>query len=183
MNERHQQAEQLLVDISLSPKNRVIVVSGLPGVGKTTIAACLAATLKAVHINADAVRSSLTKHLGFSYEDRIEQGKTLGQIAKIVADSGHVAVVDYVAPVWPSRFALLNHIGQHRQNAWWFELQRPGHESRFKDTAKIYEQMFGSIAWGSAEKMHIAGFYSPLMVGKSLEPHNIVVDILGRMQS
>ena len=46
--------------------DRKILIMGLPGAGKTTLARILAARLNAVHFNADEVRQNVNKDLGFS---------------------------------------------------------------------------------------------------------------------
>ena len=53
--------------------HRKILVMGLPGAGKTTLATALARRLNAVHFNADEVRRNINSELGFSEADRIEQ--------------------------------------------------------------------------------------------------------------
>ena len=44
---------------------RKILIMGLPGAGKTTLATALAPLLNAVVFNADAVRANLSRDLGF----------------------------------------------------------------------------------------------------------------------
>ena len=51
---------------------RKILIMGLPGAGKTTLANVLAPLLNAVTFNADMVRANLSRDLGFSVDDRIE---------------------------------------------------------------------------------------------------------------
>ena len=62
--------------MTFAPKK--ILVMGLPGAGKTTLATALAPRLNAVHFNADAVRANLNKDLGFEPKDRIEQARRMG---------------------------------------------------------------------------------------------------------
>ena len=45
---------------------RKILIMGLPGAGKTTLARELAPLLRAVLFNADEVRKTLNRDLGFS---------------------------------------------------------------------------------------------------------------------
>ena len=54
---------------------RKILIMGLPGAGKTTLAGVLAPLLNAVVFNADAVRANLSRDLGFSHEDRVEHAR------------------------------------------------------------------------------------------------------------
>jgi len=50
-----------------------ILIMGLPGSGKTTLAEQLADRLPAVWYNADEIRNNINKDLNFSDNDRIEQ--------------------------------------------------------------------------------------------------------------
>jgi adenylylsulfate kinase-like enzyme len=54
---------------------RKILITGLPGAGKTTLANALAPLLNAVVFNSDAVRANLSRDLGFSHEDRVEHAR------------------------------------------------------------------------------------------------------------
>lgn len=79
---------------------------GLPGTGKTTLAAALADKLKAVWFNADVIRQHINKDLGFSNEDRIEQAKRMGILCDIVNNAGHIAIADFVCPTNETRKAF-----------------------------------------------------------------------------
>lgn len=83
-----------------------ILVMGLPGSGKTTLAQILARKLGAVHWNADAVRSNVNKDLGFSMDDRIEQARRMGWLCDQVTSAGHIAVADFVCPTFATRNAF-----------------------------------------------------------------------------
>lgn len=61
-----------------------ILIMGLPGAGKTTLANGLAPRLNAAHFNADEVRANINKDLGFSEADRIEQARRMGPTARRV---------------------------------------------------------------------------------------------------
>jgi adenylylsulfate kinase-like enzyme len=63
--------------------NRKILIMGLPGAGKTTLARILAPTLSAVLFNADEVRANINRELGFSHEDRIEHTRRMGWLGAI----------------------------------------------------------------------------------------------------
>jgi adenylylsulfate kinase len=77
-----------------------ILIMGLPGAGKTTLAAALSAELffntKSVWINADTIREKYNDW-DFSYEGRIRQAKRLRNEASIL--EGDFAIVDFVCPL------------------------------------------------------------------------------------
>lgn len=83
-----------------------ILIMGLPGAGKTTLAQVLAPRLKAVHFNADAIRQNVNKELGFSLEDRLEQARRMGWLCDRVTEAGHIAVADFVCPTPQTREAF-----------------------------------------------------------------------------
>ncbi|HMK90667.1 MAG TPA: adenylyl-sulfate kinase [Methylocystis sp.] len=83
-----------------------ILIMGLPGTGKTTLALSLAPRLGAVHFNADAVRANICRDLGFSVEDRIEQARRMGWLCDQVIAAGHVAIADFVCPTEDTRRAF-----------------------------------------------------------------------------
>ena len=56
---------------------RKILIMGLPGAGKTTLATALAPLISAVVFNADAVRTNLSRDLGFSHSDRVEHARRM----------------------------------------------------------------------------------------------------------
>ena len=85
---------------------RKILIMGLPGAGKTTLARELAPLLRAVLFNADEVRQNLNRDLGFSPEDRIEQARRMGWLCDRVVEAGHVAIADFICPTAETRAAL-----------------------------------------------------------------------------
>jgi adenylylsulfate kinase len=84
-----------------------ILLMGLPGAGKTTLATQLALRLNAVHFNADDVRAHINKDLGFSETDRIEQARRMGWLCDQVVKVGCFAIADFICPTPATRAAFL----------------------------------------------------------------------------
>jgi cytidyltransferase-like protein len=82
---------------------RKILIMGLAGAGKTTLAKLLVPRLNAVHFNADEVRANLNKDLSFTLEDRIEQARRMGWLCDRVIEAGTHAVADFICPTVATR--------------------------------------------------------------------------------
>lgn len=89
-----------------SEVHRKILIMGLPGAGKTTLAKALAPRLNAVHFNADEIRQNINKDLGFSEADRIEQARRIGWLCDQVVKTGCFAVADFICPTPEARAAF-----------------------------------------------------------------------------
>ncbi len=85
---------------------RKILIMGLPGAGKTTLATSLAPLLNAVVFNADAVRANLSRDLGFSIEDRVEHARRMGWMCDRVVEAGGTVIADFVCPTPETRAAF-----------------------------------------------------------------------------
>ncbi|HUE59380.1 MAG TPA: adenylyl-sulfate kinase, partial [Acidimicrobiales bacterium] len=77
--------------------------TGLSGSGKSTVAVELerrlvAAGRPAYLLDGDNLRHGLNSNLGFSAADRAENVRRVGEVAKLFADAGMVAVVSLVSP-------------------------------------------------------------------------------------
>jgi cytidyltransferase-like protein len=83
-----------------------ILIMGLPGAGKTTLANTLAPLLNAVVFNADAVRANLSRDLGFSHQDRVEHARRMGWMCDRVVESGGTVVADFICPTPETRAAF-----------------------------------------------------------------------------
>ena len=83
-----------------------VLVMGLPGAGKTTLASELAVRLNAVHFNADDVRANVNKDLGFSEADRLEQARRMGWLCDQVVKVGCFAIADFICPTPSTRAAF-----------------------------------------------------------------------------
>ncbi len=93
-----QEREQLL-----NQKGCVIWFTGLSGSGKSTLANAVAQLLhqRQHHtyvLDGDNVRHGLNKNLGFSPEDRAENIRRIGEVAKLFADAGTIAMTAFISP-------------------------------------------------------------------------------------
>src|SRR5215831_5908262 len=108
---------------------RKILIMGLPGAGKTTLATALAPLLNAVVFNADAVRANISRDLGFSHPDRIEHARRMGWICDQVAEAGGTVIADFICPTEETRAAF--------GKAFTIWLDRIS-ASRFEDTNRMF---------------------------------------------
>jgi hypothetical protein len=83
-----------------------ILIMGLPGAGKTTLARELAPLLGAAVFNADAVRRNVNRDLGFSLEDRIEHAHRMSWMCDRVVEAGGTAIADFICPTEATRDAF-----------------------------------------------------------------------------
>lgn len=109
---------------------RKILIMGLPGAGKSTLARVLAPRLAAVHYDADEVRANINKDLGFSPEDRIEQARRMGWLCDRVVEAGGIAIGDFVCPLKETRDAF------GPAFTVWMDRIKQG---RFQDTNRLFQ--------------------------------------------
>ena len=88
---------------SLKAKGATLWFTGLSASGKSTIASALEQHLvsQGVHcyrLDGDNIRHGLNKNLGFSADDRAENIRRIGEVAKLFADSGCIALTSFISP-------------------------------------------------------------------------------------
>ncbi|MEH6777509.1 adenylyl-sulfate kinase [Maribacter arcticus] len=81
----------------------LIFFTGLSGSGKSTVACALEEKLfkegiKTYVLDGDNVRRGINRNLSFSPEDRSENNRRIGEIAKLFIDAGLVVLAAFVAP-------------------------------------------------------------------------------------
>lgn len=81
----------------------VLWFTGLSGSGKSTIANAFSSYLYEQGINeyvldGDNIRHGLNKDLGFSDEDRAENIRRIGEVAKLFVDSGTMVTTAFISP-------------------------------------------------------------------------------------
>src|ERR1700727_1391008 len=93
---------------ALSQTGATVWLTGLPASGKSTIAVALERQLvasgrAAYLLDGDNIRHGLSDDLGFAPGDRAENVRRVGQVARLFADAGVVALVSLVSPLRSDR--------------------------------------------------------------------------------
>ena len=81
---------------------KIILIMGLPGSGKTTLASKLAPLVNAKRINADEVRKA-HNDWDFSEEGRKRQAKRMADLAIKIKQEGHYVIADFICPTPEAR--------------------------------------------------------------------------------
>jgi bifunctional enzyme CysN/CysC len=87
----------------LGLRGATVWLTGLSGSGKSTVAVLLERRLvesgrAAYLLDGDNLRHGLNRDLGFSDEDRVENVRRVGEVARLLADAGVVAVAPLISP-------------------------------------------------------------------------------------
>jgi adenylylsulfate kinase len=97
----------------LKQKGCTIWFTGLSGSGKSTIAFTLEHALVqrgrlAYVLDGDNIRHGLNKNLGFTAQDREENIRRIGEVAKLFADAGVVTLTSFISPYRKDRDNVRN---------------------------------------------------------------------------
>lgn len=87
----------------LSLRGATLWFTGLSASGKSTIAAALEAELirrkrPCYRLDGDNLRLGLNSDLGFSHEDRHENIRRVGEVARLFADAGVITLASFISP-------------------------------------------------------------------------------------
>ena len=107
-----------------------ILIFGLPGSGKTTLAKPLANLVGGVHINADETRRKYDDW-DFTKAGRVRQAQRMRHLADGVVMAGKVAVADFVCPTRITRLEFNPDF-----TVWMDTIE----EGRFEDTNALFEK-------------------------------------------
>jgi adenylylsulfate kinase len=95
----------------LGQKGVTVWMTGLSASGKSTIAVILEQMLlhlkkHAYRLDGDNIRMGLNKNLGFSAEDRAENIRRIGEVARLFTDAGVIAITSFISPYRKDRDAV-----------------------------------------------------------------------------
>lgn len=119
----------------------VVWLTGLSGAGKSTIAHALGPTLrsrgkKVEILDGDAVRTNLSKELGFSREHRDWNVARIAFVAHLLARNGVAVIVAAVSPYREARLEARRRIGDFVE----VHVAPPLEECIRRDTKGLYEK-------------------------------------------
>lgn len=97
----------------LGQRGVIIWFTGLSASGKSTLARALEQQLfdngnLSYVLDGDNIRHGLNKNLGFSPEDREENIRRIGEVAKLFADAGLIAMTAFISPYRKDRLIARN---------------------------------------------------------------------------
>ena len=90
-------------EANLGQRGATLWMTGLSASGKSTIAVALEKVLlargkHAYRLDGDNIRFGLNRNLGFSAEDRAENIRRIGEVAKLFSDAGMITITSFISP-------------------------------------------------------------------------------------
>ena len=97
--------------LAIDQRGATVLLTGLSASGKSTIAVALERRLvdsgqSAYLLDGDNIRHGLSDDLGFTPGERTEHIRRVGQVARLMADSGTIAVLSLISPLSADRDQL-----------------------------------------------------------------------------
>jgi adenylyl-sulfate kinase len=140
----------------------VIWLTGLSGCGKSTLAMALEQALigdqrVAFVLDGDNVRHGLNGNLGFSAEDRTENIRRVGEVAKLFAGAGVMVVTSFISPFRADRQSVRRLMGPGEFIEVFVDAPLEVCESR--DPKGLYKKARAAVAAGKG--LQFTGIDSP----------------------
>lgn len=106
----HGKLSQEMREQKLGQKGAVVWLTGLSGSGKSTVAREVELALiengkNAYVLDGDNIRHGLNSNLGFSPEDRTENIRRIGEVAKLFAEANVIILTAFISPYRADRDA------------------------------------------------------------------------------
>lgn len=100
----------------LKQKAKLVWFTGLSGSGKSTLAVQLEAVLhargfKTYLLDGDNIRAGINKDLSFTDADRIENIRRIGEVSKLMLDSGIIVLSAFISPFQADRDQVKKIVG------------------------------------------------------------------------
>lgn len=126
----------------MSNAGAAYLFTGLSGAGKTTISTAVAELLRQADVpclvlDGDQLRSGLCSDLGYSKEDRFENIRRVGEVARLFVNQGFVCLCAFICPYQGMRDMM-----HQRLDPTFFEIYVDCslEECRRRDPKKYYKQ-------------------------------------------
>lgn len=134
----------------LGQKGATLWFTGLSGSGKSTVAVALEKELAkrgrlCYRLDGDNIRLGINKNLGFSAEDRTENIRRIGEIAKLFVDTGVLALTSFISP---------------------YRADRDGARALHEQAGMEFIEVYVDCPLGEAEKRDPKGLYKKARAGE-----------------
>ena len=158
----------------LGQKGVTVWMTGLSASGKSTIAVILEQMLlhkkkHAYRLDGDNIRHGLNKNLGFTAEDRTENIRRIGEVAKLFTDAGVIAITSFISPYKKDRDAVRASMKAGEFIEVYVNVSLDGAEKR--DPKGLYKKARAALAAGKG--MNFTGIDDPYEAPEKAE---IVID-------
>ena len=132
----------------LQQKGVTVWLTGLSAADKSTIACLLEKMLLdrgryAYRLDGDNIRHGLSRNLGFSAEDRAENIRRIGEVARLFTDAGVITLASFISPYRRDRDAV-----------------------RASLTAGDFVEVYVKVSLATAQQRDPKGLYKKAMAGK-----------------